>query len=472
MDNFIVIDNLKLNSGYHISDLTITLSQSVALIGRAGSGKTEFCLKILDSNFLENISPENIYKEIGYVPSDPSLLFSGMKSTLKGELELSLQFIGKNINFIDEIAELYDVTDLLKRNVFTLSGGEAIRAAVAVVGAKKPKVWILDQIFDWLHPDKRSKIRELIKQNSAKDVITIETHCCTPEWIEDFDLCLFLDSKKNVRKGKFKELFFSISDQFLLGGNYEINELYDKKLGNRNFILPKTNNSIFLTANRKTSNNIKVKDLNYSYPNNNFSLNKIDLTAKSGDVVSLVGSNGAGKTTLLKCFALLIKPDSGLVMINDVIATIKTHLRAKQFLYCFQNPDDQLFLSTVKEELLTTLKYLRNDKKIIDEDLLNRFDLLSVKDLDPFSLNRSCKKMVNLAGCFMVNPPVLLLDEPTAGLDGYQKSQLFEEIKNYTNNGGICIMISHDNNFMAKITTTTIVMEAGSIVQCEQNVSA
>jgi energy-coupling factor transport system ATP-binding protein len=466
METVIYIDNLALNTGYNISNVSLSLSQSLIIVGRSGSGKTEFCLQILNQNryLVNSFKDEKMWDQIGYIPTDPNLLFSGMKSTLRGEIELSFQFLGRKIHSVDEIANIYDVIDLLDRNPFTLSGGEAVKAALAIVGAKHPTIWILDQIFDWLQPKIREKIRQNIRRNNINSIL-IETHCSVPKWIDEFEYCIFLDQDKKSKIGNFKSILPSLKDHFLLGADYEFRKsnYLDSNLDKDNSKEEIFNDTVLFPKSLK--NKLKIEEITFRYEKQGFAIGPISLLAKSGDIITLIGPNGAGKTTVLKCLALLLFPDRGNIIINGKKVQSKPYQRAKEILYCFQNPDDQIFLPTVKEELLITLKNLCIQKKTLDMKLLENFDLHDKLEIDPFVLPRAYKKMLTLAASLLVSPPVLLLDEPTAGLDGFQKSQLAEQLQLYAINGGICLIVSHDYDFVKYIANINLYLESGKVSQ-------
>jgi energy-coupling factor transport system ATP-binding protein len=459
MNSSIQIKNLELKSGYLISNLSIPPSHSFAIIGRSGSGKTEFCLKLLEHLYIESVQID----QIAYVPTDPYLLFSGIKSTLRGEIELSSQFLGKSITPVYEIAESFQIEHLLDRDVFTLSGGEAVKAALAIVAAKKPKIWILDQIFDWLHPITRNSMRELICRNAISEFTIIETHSIIPKWINELDSCAFLDLNKEVKIGKYRDISSELNDKFLLGANYELDDSYERNKSEDD-IFPARIDNAQVQALLTQHNSLKVENLTFKYSKTGFSISSTNFSAHSGDIIALLGSNGAGKTTLLKNLALVLEPHSGNVLINGQAARKKPYERPQEILYCFQNPDDQLFLPTVRDELLTTLKQICNNKNLMDLELLERFNLLDKQDDDPFILPRPYKRMIPLAAGFLACPPIILFDEPTAGLDGFQKTQLARELKEYASRGGICILVSHDYDFVDYIATIRFGLELGELV--------
>jgi energy-coupling factor transport system ATP-binding protein len=476
MKPVITTDIITLDSGYTVPKISISPSENLAIVGRSGSGKTQFCKMLLKHpEYLHNdLQGENFFQYVGYIPTDPRLLFSGMKSTLVGEIELSLQFLGKNLDNIEEIASLFEVEDLLYRDPFTLSGGESVRAALAMVGIKKPKLWILDQIFDWLHPDSRIFIRDLINLNKVSDSIVIEAHSCAPDWIDDFDNCIFFDLSKTVKLGKFSELRPVIEDSFLIDPGYKhINEInptehvFISNFSKEDEVVFNSLNAKFDKPNTDIGEKlVQITGLSFQFPKASFSLGPVNLEVQPGIVLALLGENGAGKTTFLKCLALLLKPVSGLVKINGNQASDIPHLRPREFFYCFQDPDKQLFLPTVGEELLSTIRHLRGKHiRALNENqiaILTDFELS--ENLKISALTRAQRRMVTLASGFISHSTVLLLDEPTSGLDGYQKNILAKALLNFSYGGGIALIVSHDYNFVDCVANKTIWIKDGQLL--------
>ena len=145
----------------------------------------------------------------------------------------------------------------------------------------------------------------------------------------------------------------------------------------------------------------------------------VDFTVEDGEFVAFVGTNGAGKSTTMRLVNGLLKPESGQVLIDGVPTTqLKTSELAQRVGFLFQNPDSQICCSTVREELLFGFKTLHMDMDeaarridaVIDEFGFNPDD-------DPFLLNRGTRQLLALASIVVLETPVVVLDEPTTGLD-------------------------------------------------------
>ncbi|MGB4313242.1 MAG: ABC transporter ATP-binding protein, partial [Natronincolaceae bacterium] len=164
---------------------------------------------------------------------------------------------------------------------------------------------------------------------------------------------------------------------------------------------------------------INVTELVYRYPTGFDALRGINLQIDHGEKVAIIGQNGAGKSSLVKHFNGLLKPTSGDVTINGVNTKEKTTAQLSRWVgYVFQNPDDQLFKNSIREELLFGPRQLSTDQVKIDEIVLEIAHLTGLEsslDKNPYDLSLSDRKFVSIASVLTMDQDVVILDEPTAG---------------------------------------------------------
>jgi len=217
---------------------------------------------------------------------------------------------------------------------------------------------------------------------------------------------------------------------------------------------------------------IELENVTYYYPDGSLGVKDVTIRIKRGEKVALIGSNGCGKSTTLLLMAGLIKPKFGVVKIfgKDIKAWDKSRLR-KTIGILFQNPDDFLFNPTVKEELLYTPAQL----DIPFEEALNMvknyvkmFNLESILNKPPFRLSSGEKKKVALACVMMLNPQILLLDEPTANIDGRTRKKILNIIENYE---GTLVLATHDLDVATQIVDRVIVLGMNKTILAEGDVS-
>lgn len=221
---------------------------------------------------------------------------------------------------------------------------------------------------------------------------------------------------------------------------------------------------------------IKVSNLTYIYneemPFSSKALDDISFEIKDSDFVGLIGHTGSGKSTLIQHLNGLLKPSSGKIFINDFDITNNevnlTDIR-KRVGVVFQYPEYQLFEETIEKDIAFGPSNLDLD----EDEIKNRvkvsmesvgLDYEEYKDKSPFDLSGGQKRRVAIAGVIAMNPEVLILDEPTAGLDPGGRDEIFNLIKRlHKENNMTIILSSHSMDDMAKIANTIIVMNKGKI---------
>ena len=169
---------------------------------------------------------------------------------------------------------------------------------------------------------------------------------------------------------------------------------------------------------------IQLDHVSFSYPEQGPSVNDVSFRVEDGEFVAILGANGAGKTTTVRLIDGLIRPTAGKVEINGTdTASSSVSERARRVGFLFQNPDRQICKNTVREEILFGLRTVRGGEG--EEALQARCDEV-LKDFgftgeeEPFSLSRGQRQRVALASILAVEPEILILDEPTTGLDYFE----------------------------------------------------
>lgn len=192
-------------------------------------------------------------------------------------------------------------------------------------------------------------------------------------------------------------------------------------------------------------------------------LKNINLHIDKGARVGLIGLNGSGKTTLMKSIVGIVKPSSGSLRVADIEVKKKTLKAVRQKVgYIFQDADDQLFMPTVYEDIAFGLKGL--SPEAIEQKVMAQiafFNLEALKDRPPFLLSGGEKKRVSIAGIMVMNPDLILLDEPTEGLDVRSKKKVIEMIKAMDQTLLIC---SHDYELIKVLCDEVVVLEEGQVI--------
>ena len=222
---------------------------------------------------------------------------------------------------------------------------------------------------------------------------------------------------------------------------------------------------------------IKIENLNHVYmpktPFEKIALNDINCEIKDGEFIALIGHTGSGKSTFIQHLNGLLSPTSGNIIVDGVnIADKKVKLSdiRKKVGLVFQYPEYQLFEETIEKDI----EYGPRNLGISEEEISKRvkksmemvgLDYETYKDKSPFDLSGGQKRRVAIAGVIAMEPKVLILDEPTAGLDPKGREDILAQIKILHKEYGMTIiMVSHSMEDVAKIADRVIVMNSGEIV--------
>ena len=211
---------------------------------------------------------------------------------------------------------------------------------------------------------------------------------------------------------------------------------------------------------------IEFKDVHVSYEASAPILKGVNFAIRDGEFVAFVGTNGAGKSTTMRLMNGLLKPDAGQVLIDGVpTSDLRTSELARRVGFLFQNPDSQICCNTVREELLFGFKALGLDGPDADA----RVDAIVEEfafdpDDDPFLLNRGARQLLALASIVVLAPPVVVLDEPTTGLDYRECVKVMDIIRRIHERGTTVVMVCHDMEVVADYAARCIVMSGGEVV--------
>lgn len=222
---------------------------------------------------------------------------------------------------------------------------------------------------------------------------------------------------------------------------------------------------------------IKIENLTHIYmpktPFEKTALNNISVEFKEGEFTALIGHTGSGKSTLIQHLNGLLKPSSGKILIDDIDITVKkanlTSIRKKVGLV-FQYPEYQLFEETIEKDIAFGPRNLGLSEEDISKRVKRAMNIVGLeydiyKDKSPFELSGGQKRRVAIAGVVAMEPKVLILDEPTAGLDPKGRDEILGQIKKLHNEYNMTIiLVSHSMEDVAKLAERVIVMNNGEII--------
>ena len=215
-------------------------------------------------------------------------------------------------------------------------------------------------------------------------------------------------------------------------------------------------------------NAINTKDIHFTYPESKEILKGVSLSVKKGEFISLVGQNGSGKTTLAKHFNGLLRPSKGKVFIlgedtkNSSIAEL-----SRKVGHLFQNPENQIFEETVFAEIAFGPRNLNLPEYEIEtrvDKVLKTTRLSRYRDTHPLSLSGGEKQRLALASVVVMEPQILVLDEPTTGLDLLSIMGILEIVKELHEKNVTVVLITHDMGLVSELSERVVVMGNGQII--------
>lgn len=213
---------------------------------------------------------------------------------------------------------------------------------------------------------------------------------------------------------------------------------------------------------------IDIKNLRYRYPDGTLAIDDISLNIKGAKKIAILGSNGSGKSTLLQHLNGLILPQQGSISINGNKIT-KENLRdiRKTVGYVFDNPDDQLFSTTVYEDIAFGPRNLLYDEDKVARVLEYVMDLVGVKELEdkqPHNLSLGQKRKVAIAGVLAMEPEIMILDEPFSGLDPKSLNQFLKIFDKLHKLGHTVIVTTHDVDIAYEWADEFIMLNKGKLI--------
>ena len=212
---------------------------------------------------------------------------------------------------------------------------------------------------------------------------------------------------------------------------------------------------------------IEVDDVHFSY-NGAEALRGVSLTIRQGEFVALLGQNGSGKTTLARHLNALLRPTEGLVRVGgrDAAGCTPADL-ARTVGYVFQNPDHQIFAPTVREEVSFGPRNIGLSGQEIESSVgeaLEAVDLLGYEDEDPFSLTKGERQRVAVASILAQRPALIILDEPTTGLDGPQQRRMMDLLARLNAEGHTVLIITHSMWAAASYAHRVVLLDEGLVL--------
>jgi cobalt/nickel transport system ATP-binding protein len=213
---------------------------------------------------------------------------------------------------------------------------------------------------------------------------------------------------------------------------------------------------------------VSAKEVMFTYPGGIKAINGVSLEIKRGERVAILGPNGSGKSTLILLIAGLLTPEKGEITVFNEKTTSKNFQKLRQKIgLVFQDPDDQLFTQSVTEDVEYGPKNLRLSEAAIKQrsrEVLEKIGIYHLKDRPPHRLSFGEKKKASLATALVLNPELLILDEPTANLDLVSRRGLLVMLNALNKEGATILVSTHDVEALSELADRIIVISGGRIL--------
>lgn len=423
-------------------DLSVRAGEIVLVTGPTGAGKTTLCRAaggVLTHEYGSTLAGSvrlggqaiEEYRDMTEIARVTGIAFDDADAQLIfSTVEEEIRTAAADERCVDEVLEMMGLLHLRDRAPHTLSGGEKQRTVLGTVIAGDQPVLILDEPAAELDPRHASRVAEILVdlKKKGKAVLIVEN---TPG-----PFAAVADRFVRLAGGKVTDLPVAAAEPVVI-------HVQEKQRG-------------------KTV--VQVRGLVHAYEGG-FALRGVDLEVRAGECVAITGENGSGKTTLIRHLNGLLSPQQGRVEVCGMdTRRYPVPALARQVGLVFQNPDTMLFAETVEGEVLFGAQNIGTpDPSAPVAAALSAVGLVEKKSLYPHHLSRGERQRLAIACVLAMDPPVIVLDEPTTGLAADEARLVMDLLCDLSRRGKAVVMVTHDHGLAGRYADRVLRMEAGEI---------
>jgi len=491
-------------SGPALTDVTLHIAEGefVLVVGQSGAGKSTLlrCLNGLVPHFTGgklsgSVSvagrdpvaegPHTLSRVVGFVFQDPESQF--VMDRVEDEIAFALENAAipptEMRARVEEVLDLLDLVPLRDRALDTLSGGEKQRVAIATALAFRPRILVLDEPTSQLDPQSAEDVLQaLVRLNNEVGLTVVLAEHRLERVLPHADRLIHLappsveGGRGEVLDGPPRQVLHRmdlIPPLVALGKELgweplpltvkEGRMFAEEAVSGLRFQVSRSN---LRPETLKSETALRVRELSFAYDGVP-ALRDVTLTVSPGELVALMGRNGSGKTTMLRCIVGLLRLEQGqITLAGEPLVGWETADICRRIGYLPQEPDDLLFADTVAEEMAVTLRNhgLTGSPPIAPDDLLERLGLGGLATSYPRDLSVGERQRVALGAVTITRPKILLLDEPTRGMDYPAKRELVRMLRKWQAEGTATLLVTHDVELTAQIADRVVVLSQGEII--------
>lgn len=454
-----------------LRDVSLIFDAGVSLIvGRSGSGKTTLvrCINGLIPHIYKQgtltgrvrcfgdevrlLSLSQLARRIGTVMQDPDKQI--VATRVYNEIAFGLENLGlppgEIRSRVSDAASRLRIAHLLGRDTHTLSGGELQKVVIAAVLAMQPRALVLDEPLSSLDPPSAREALALFRRLADEGMIVLLVEHRVGDALRIApDRCIALQAGEVVFAGD--------------AAAYRAWRDGRRKMEDDSIPLSRPSAAAAELV-------LSFRNVSFAYPNASCrQVDDVTFDVRAGDVIALMGPNGAGKSTLCKMAIGLIRPQQGrVVALGADVAALTVAQAVRLVGYVFQHPAVMLFANTLREELSFGPRNVGLDEAQTRAGIAAALETVGLSDLaldtSPFALSFGQQKRLALAGVLAMQPRVLILDEPTAGLDDGTAEALMHRLLASRHGPEAVLMVTHDLNLARRFANRVILMADGRIV--------
>ncbi len=427
--------------------------------------------------------PQTLSRTVGFVFQDAEAQF--VVDRVEDEVALALEYRAVPLvemrRRVGQVLELLGLTPLRDRPLETLSGGEKQRVAIAAALALRPRILVLDEPTSQLDPRSAEEVLSaLLRLNRDLGLTVVLAEHRLERVLPYADRLVCLPAPGALPLSGPPRVVLEQADLAsplvalgkALGWDplpltvKEGRSLAEEAVARAG---PQVADAPPAAKARRSEVILRVRRVSFAY-GDLLALREANLTVRKGELVALVGANGSGKTTLLKCVVGLLRPRQGEIeLAGESVVDRETAEICRSVGYLPQQPDDLLFAETVLEELAVTLRnHGLSVPPIAPRKLLERLGLRDLEAAYPRDLSVGQRQRVALGAVTVTAPRLLLLDEPTRGMDYGAKQALVRLLREWQAEGAGVLLATHDVELVARAADRVVVLERGRVVAAGQ----